>query len=97
MKARVRAVLRVVDRFLDRWLWLAAAIFTALHAAQGDGIGAGIWGVFAGVKLQQRFAAEPARNELRIGMSKVDADEIRRAVLEITREQAGQGKTVGRP
>jgi hypothetical protein len=95
--SRLRFAWRRFWRFVDRWEWLALALVTIGAVSRGDAIAAALFGLPTGIRLNERFQCDPPRNEIRIGISKIDADEFRRSIHEAVKKQAGKGQTVGRP
>jgi len=48
--------LRVLDRLLLRWAWLIFLVLTIVAAAEGETVGAALWGLLAGYRFRQRIA-----------------------------------------
>jgi hypothetical protein len=69
------------DRFFGRWSWLIFLLLAIANASQGDAVLTAGWGLLAGVHIERRRRPGRPRNEIRIGLSKDEADEIRRAAL----------------
>jgi hypothetical protein len=71
-----RRRLRGLRRAVGRWAWIAPASLTVYCVLQGDAFGAAIWGMLLGQEFEGRFRSDPGRNELRMGLSREEAERL---------------------
>lgn len=51
----MRKLLRAFDFFALRWAWLIFLLLTVNAVLDGDAVGAGIFGLLAGLRFERRF------------------------------------------